>query len=108
MTDQRCGTCGELIDSETCWCGNGKEGHPYDLSHQFVSIGCTCGTEGGMSDGIEELDFRRQSLATPQEPLSNETFAATDPRDLSEYAIWPVSSEGNDREICGSNNKERG
>jgi len=27
-----------------------------------------------MSEGIEELDVRRQALATPQEPLSEETF----------------------------------
>ena len=38
-----CPHCGWEIDEETCWCGDGLDGHPYDLGHNFVPMGCTCG-----------------------------------------------------------------
>jgi hypothetical protein len=37
-----CPRCGWEIDPDTCHCGSGKSGHPYDLGHNFVPAGCTC------------------------------------------------------------------
>lgn len=38
-----CKHCGWEVDLETCQCGDGKDGHPYDVGHNFVPAGCTCG-----------------------------------------------------------------
>ena len=38
-----CPRCKNEIDPESCWCGSGKSGHPYDLGHSFVPMGCDCG-----------------------------------------------------------------
>ena len=37
-----CPRCKNEIDIETCGCGSGKSGHPYDLGHSFVPMGCDC------------------------------------------------------------------
>ena len=39
----RCPHCKNEIDLDSCWCGRGKSGHPYDLGHSFVPMGCDCG-----------------------------------------------------------------
>lgn len=36
-----CPCCEWEIDPETCWCGDGKDGHPGN-GHMFVPMGCTC------------------------------------------------------------------
>ena len=38
-----CPHCKNEIDVETCQCGDGRNGHPYDVGHNFVPAGCTCG-----------------------------------------------------------------
>ena len=38
-----CPHCKNEIDLDSCWCGSGKNGHPYDLGHNFVPMGCDCG-----------------------------------------------------------------
>lgn len=38
-----CPYCKNEVDLETCCCGDGKNGHPYDVGHNFVPLGCMCG-----------------------------------------------------------------
>lgn len=38
-----CPHCKNEVDLETCQCGDGRNGHPYDVGHNFVPAGCTCG-----------------------------------------------------------------
>lgn len=38
-----CKSCGWDIDEETCWCGEGTQGHDMGNGHSFVPMGCTCG-----------------------------------------------------------------
>lgn len=40
---ETCPFCKNEIDPETCGCGSGQSGHPYDLGHNFVPMGCDCG-----------------------------------------------------------------
>jgi len=35
-----CGWCGELIDSNICWCGVPESSH--NEPHMFVPMGCCC------------------------------------------------------------------
>lgn len=41
-----CPYCKNEIDPDSCWCGSGKSGHPYDLGHSFVPMGCDCSRSG--------------------------------------------------------------
>ena len=38
-----CPRCKNEIDLDSCWCGSEKSGHPYDLGHSFIPMGCDCG-----------------------------------------------------------------
>ena len=40
---EQCPYCHNQIDPETCHCGSGMNGHPYQLEHNFVPMGCICG-----------------------------------------------------------------
>jgi len=52
-----CTHCGWDIDPETCWCGDGRVGHPYEAGHTFVPMGCTC----GFVDAVERKNPERRA-----------------------------------------------
>lgn len=41
--EYQCPNCHNVIDPDTCWCGDGHNGHPYHVGHNFVPMGCVCG-----------------------------------------------------------------
>jgi len=72
---QRCRSCGNDIDPDTCHCGMPRKNHnDYDLGHSFVPAGCTCGyTACGHTD------------TEPQEKKGPEPFS----KDwIKDNAVW--------------------
>lgn len=37
-----CSGCGNSIDPECCWCGDGPAATHYDETHGFIPMGCDC------------------------------------------------------------------
>jgi hypothetical protein len=37
-----CPGCQQIIDPETCGCGDSEKGHGYGSGHPFVAMGCDC------------------------------------------------------------------
>jgi hypothetical protein len=52
----RCPHCNEMIDPDTCWCGQPENEHGYYDSHMFVPMGCDCYRDKG-----EKWDVRIKS-----------------------------------------------
>lgn len=38
----KCPNCGEMIDPDTCWCGQPEKEHGYSDNHMFIPMGCNC------------------------------------------------------------------
>lgn len=41
-TGPHCSSCGNAIDPECCWCGDGPESKHFDETHGFIPMGCDC------------------------------------------------------------------
>ncbi len=43
----KCKDCGEMIDPDTCWCGQPEKEHGQSDNHGFVPMGCDCYRDKG-------------------------------------------------------------
>ena len=41
-TGPRCTSCGNPIDPDVCWCGDGPSDKHHDETHGFIPMGCDC------------------------------------------------------------------
>jgi hypothetical protein len=44
----KCDGCGEMIDPDTCWCGQPKNRHMLE-NHDYVPMGCDCYRDKGQN-----------------------------------------------------------